>query len=116
MIGRCVAGLLALALLSPAAFAGPCTDRIYQFDLALAKRLDAAAAAGRSGAETQGALLHHQPTPSSVAGAEAKLGDISEANLTAINEAMEDARKADDAGDLAGCERALAKADDMFHR
>lgn len=116
MIGRCVTAGVALTLFSPEAFAGPCTDRIYQFDLALSKRLDAAAAAGGTGVESRGAMMHRQPTPGSVAGAEAKLGDISEDNLVAINEAMDDARKADDVGDLAGCEKALAKAQDMLQR
>ena len=58
--------------------------------------------------------MHHQPTPSSVAGAEAQVGDLSEADAKAINEFMEEARKADIASDKQGCEKALAEAKKML--
>ena len=64
-------GAFSLALFSAAAHAGPCTSQIYDADVAISKRLNAAAAAGKTAPETQGALLHHQPTPQSVARAEA---------------------------------------------
>jgi hypothetical protein len=111
---RCAAAGLALALISPAVSAGPCTDRIYAFDVALSKRLNAAAAEGHPAPQSLGAQLHHQPTPSSVAGAEAQAGDISPADAQTITEAMDEARKADDAGDRAGCEKALAKAENIL--
>jgi hypothetical protein len=104
----------ALALFSAAAQAGPCTQEIYDTDIALNKKLDAEAARGMAAPETQGALLHHQPTPLSVAGAEAKVGDISEADLKTIRTYMEEARKADAGGDLPACHKALADARQML--
>jgi hypothetical protein len=100
-------GATALALLSGPALAGPCAERLYRDDLALGRKLNAAAARGRTAVETTGALLHHQPTPSSVAQAEAAVGDLSEAEAKAATEAMEEARKADVAGDKEACEKAL---------
>jgi len=96
------------------AFAGPCTDQIYQADIAIGKRLDAAAAQGKSGPQSNFATLHRQPTPSTVAGAEAKLGDLSEADLQAIEKFMDEARKADVANDRAGCQKALAEAETIL--
>ena len=98
----------ALALLSGPALAGPCTDEIYQAEVALGKRLNAIAAAGRPAPESNFATMHRQPTPQSVAGAEAQVGDLSEADLNAMTQDMEEARKADAANDRAGCEKALA--------
>jgi hypothetical protein len=106
---------LALVLFAAAAHAGPCTDRIYQTDLAVSKLLDAAAAQGRPAAESTFATMHRQPTPSTVASAEAKAGDLSLADLQAITADMDQARSADDAGDRAGCEKALDTVDRMLH-
>ena len=111
------ASILALAplmLFPAAAHAGPCAPEIYDTDIALNKKLDAEAARGKAAPETQGALLHRQPTPLSVAGAEEKLGDISEADLKTIRAYMEEARKADDGGDLPACRKALADARQML--
>lgn len=104
---------LALGAAAPAllcasgALAGPCADRIYRDQVALNKRLDVAAAQGHPATESTGALLHHQPTPSSVAQAEAAVGDLSEADAKAAEAAMEEARKADLKGDKGACEKAL---------
>jgi hypothetical protein len=98
----------ALALISGPALAGPCTDEIYQADVVIGKRLDAIAAAGRPAPESNFATMHRQPTPQSVAGAEAQVGDLSEADMNALTQDMEEARKADAANDRAGCEKALA--------
>ena len=51
----------------------------------------------------------------SVEEAEVKLGDISPANAQAFTKAMEDARKADAASDLAACDKALKAAEDMLN-
>ena len=109
-----VLALAPLVLLPAAAHAGPCAPEIYDTDIALNKKLDALAARGKSGTETQGALIHRQPTPLSVAGAEEKLGDISEADLKTIRAYMDEARKADDGGDLPACRKALADARQML--
>jgi hypothetical protein len=98
----------ALALFSTPALAGPCTQQIYDAELALDQRLNSAAARGHAGTQSTGAMLHHQPTPNSLAQAEEKAGDLSEADVAAGTADMDEARKADDAGDLAACQKALA--------
>ena len=108
--------VLALPLIAAPAHAGPCTRQIYDFDLLLNKKLNAAAAAGKAGAQSTAATAHRQPTLKSVEQAEVQLGDISPANAQAFTEAMEEARKADAASDLAGCEKALKAAEDMLNR
>ncbi|SRR5260370_24023033 len=101
-------GGLALALIAAPAHAGPCTQEIYDADIAVGKRLDAIAAAGKTAPQSTFATTHHQPTPSSVAGAEEKLGGIPETEVHDLAQGMEEARKADAAGDLAACQKALA--------
>ncbi len=108
-IGNLGAFVVALAFaFGAAAHAGPCTDEVYQAQVAIGKRLDAAAAAGKSGTQSSFATMHRQPTPGTVARAEAQVGDLSEADLNTITQDMEAARKADAANDQAGCEKALA--------
>jgi hypothetical protein len=93
-----------------AAEAGPCTNEIYQADMAIGRRLNVAAAEGKTGAESTFATMHRQPTPETVAGAEAKLGELPDADLRRIEIFMDEARKADAANDKAGCEQALGEA------
>ena len=109
-------GAAALALFTTAAHAGPCAGQIYDEEIAIGKRLDAAAARGKAAPESSFATTHRQPTPLSVAGAEEKAGDLSEAELKAIVEFMDEARKADTAGDVAACQKALADAERMLRR
>jgi hypothetical protein len=116
IVRHATASAMALVLFATAAHAGPCTDRIYQTDLAVSKLLDVAAAQGRPAAESTFATMHRQPTPSTVASAEAKAGDLSLADFEAITKDMDEARNADDAGDRAGCEKALDTVDRMLHR
>ncbi len=108
--------VLAFPLVAAPAHAGPCTQRIYDFDVLLSKKLDAAAAAGKTGAQSLAATAHRQPTPKSIEEAEVRLGDISPANAQAFTDAMDEARKADAANDLAGCEKALSAAKGMLSR
>lgn len=103
-------GAIILVLAPLAAEAGPCTDEIYQTDIAIGKRLNGAAAHGATGTESTFATMHRQPTPSTVAGAEAKLGDLPDADLRRIETFMDAARKADASNDKATCEQALAEA------
>ena len=106
----------ALMLGATAAHAGPCTDRIYETDLEVAKLLDSAAAQGRPAPESTFATMHRQPTPGSVATAEQQAGDLTADELEAITEAMDVARHADDLNDRAGCEKALSDVDRMLDR
>lgn len=110
-----VAGV-ALILGAAPAHAGPCTDRIYETDLDVAKLLGSAAAQGRPAAESTFATMHRQPTPGSIASAEQDAGDLTSEEAQAITEAMDVARHADDAGDRAGCEKALGDVDRMLKR
>ena len=60
--------------------------------------------------------MHRQPTPLTVAGAEDKAGDLSEADVKALGAFMDEARKADGAGDLAACRKALADLQRILDR
>ena len=106
----------ALVLIAAPAHAGPCTDRIYQSDLAVEKLLDAAAANGAPAPQSSFATLHRQPTPATVASAEQKAGALSSAQVEAITEKLDAARDADDKGDRTACETALNEADRMLNR
>src|ERR1700751_4681448 len=110
-----VAGI-GLLLDAPPVHAGPCTDRIYQTNLEVAKLLDAAAAQGRTAPQSTFATMHRQPTPGSIASAEQQAGDLSSADVQAIPEAMDVARRANDQGDRAGCEKALSEVDRVVNR
>jgi hypothetical protein len=100
----------ASALSAGGANAGSCKDDIYKAEVEIGKRLDAIAARGKTGAQSTFATTHHQPTPSTVAGAEEKVGDLSPAEVDAVHQWMAEAHKADAAGDSAGCEKALTQA------
>ena len=118
MIVQRATAMAGIALILDAApvHAGPCTDRIYQTNLEVAKLLDAAAAQGRTAPQSTFATMHRQPTPGSVASAEQQAGDLSSADVQAITEAMDVARRADDEGDRAGCEKALSEVDRVLNR
>ena len=69
--------------------------------------------AGSSGSapESTDAKLHHQPTAGSVAGAESS-ADSSAADRAAIfSVAIEQAKAAENSGDVSGCESAVADAE-----
>lgn len=76
-------------------------------------RLDARVAAATTDApsapESTAATLHHQPTPDSIASAEASLGAGVATQQAAA--ALSRARTADAAGNKATCQQALADAD-----
>jgi hypothetical protein len=118
MIVRQVAAVAGIAFIFGAAtaHAGPCTDRIYQTDLDVAKLLDSAAAQGQPAPESTFATMHRQPTPGSIATVEQDAGDLTSEEAQAITEAMDEARHADDQGDQAGCEKALSDVDRMLKR
>jgi hypothetical protein len=99
----------ALAASTIAGYAGPCSPEIDRMQARVDAKLEAAAGAAPSAPESSGALLHHQPTPASIAAAESRLGEISPRTVSAVRAAMARARKADRAGDKVACERALAQ-------
>jgi hypothetical protein len=110
-----VAGMAFMLGVAPA-HAGPCTDRIYQTGLEVAKLLNSAAAQGRTQPQSTFATMHRQPTPGSIATAEEEAGDLTSEETQAITEAMDEARHADDEGDQAGCDKALSDVDRMLKR
>ena len=98
----------ALAASMSAGYAGPCSHEIDRVVAEINAKLEAKAASGPSARESTAATTHRQPTPGSIAAAEAKLGDVSSQKVEVIAAAMARARKADQAGDQSACEQALA--------
>jgi hypothetical protein len=103
-----VLGAVTVALLTLPGYAGPCTHDIDRMQAAIDARLEAKAAAGPAARESTAATTHHQPTPGSIAAAEAGLGEMSPQTIEAVGAAMAHARAADRADDKIACERALA--------
>jgi hypothetical protein len=105
---RKLATILAVGLTasigSPAA-AGPCAAALDALQPKIDALVDATAGKGKFGVESDAATMSRQPTPDSIAAAEAGLGEGRSAQ-EAID-AMGDARDADAAGDKAGCEKAI---------
>jgi hypothetical protein len=99
---------MALAASMPASFAGQCSHQIDDVQAAIDAKLEATAAAKPSASETTAATMHRQPTPGSIAAAEARLGDLPPQRMEAVAAAMARAREADRAGDQSACDHALA--------
>jgi hypothetical protein len=93
-----------------AVHAGPCTTQIAQLEQQVAQLQANPAPSGAGEAmapQSLGAQLHHQPTPSSVQSAQHTANTDADA-------ALGRARKADDAGDAAGCAAALIEAKRLY--
>src|SRR5277367_2556036 len=96
--------------------AGPCAKEISETQAAFDTKLAAAAASGPSAPESTLATLHHQPTPSTVARAEAQLGDISPENARIVTDALDRAHAADERGDVQACRQDLAEAKEALRK
>jgi hypothetical protein len=72
--------------------------------------VEANAVAGPSARESTAATMNRQPTPHSIAAAEAKLGEISPEKVQAFEAAIARARVADRIADPSACKKALADA------
>jgi hypothetical protein len=96
--------------------AGPCTERIDQTNVTVEKLLDDAAANAKPAAESTFATMHRQPTPGTVASAEERAGNLSQAQVEAITEKLDAARDADIKGDRPACEKALNEAERLLTR
>jgi hypothetical protein len=103
-----------LAASISASRAGPCSQEIDRVQASIDAKLEAQAAAGRPARESTAATMHRQPTPGSIAAAEAQLGDISSEQLQAVQELMTEAREADRAGNQSACEQALRRVRGVF--
>jgi hypothetical protein len=101
-------GATALALSTVHSHAGPCAPDVERAWIQVDANIRARIAAGRSASQSITALLHHQPTPSSIAAAENALGEKWSPIETAVTE-LARAREADRAGDRNACEQALAE-------
>jgi hypothetical protein len=88
------------------AYGGPCTPQITKVERQI-RRLAPGPDTGPTAPQSIGAQLHHQPTPNSVQNAESKA-------LTDAEAALDRARRADSAGDLAACTKALKDAKEVF--
>jgi hypothetical protein len=99
-----------LAISITASLAGPCSQQIDRVQAKIDAKLEAIAAVGRSARESSAATMHRQPTPESIAAAEANLGDVSPEKVQEAEAFMTRARDADRAGDRSTCEQALAEA------
>ena len=107
---------IALFLTVAPSLAGPCAQELADTETAFDDKLSAAAAAGPTAPESTLATLHHQPTPGTVARAEAQLGDISAENAQTVSEALDRAHAADDMGDAKACHEAIAQAREALRR
>src|SRR5215218_9851210 len=88
------------------AHAGPCSNEIAQFEQAVRRSTDRPNA-GPTAQQSIDAQLRHQPTPGSVAQAQARA-------QTAFETALSRAKRLDARGDRAGCTSALAAARQMY--
>jgi hypothetical protein len=93
-----------------AANAGPCAQGIDRLQAQFDSKLEANAVAGPSARESTAATMNGQPTPHSIAAAEAKLGEISPEKVQAFEAAIARARVANRIADPSACEQALADA------
>jgi hypothetical protein len=99
--------LTSLGLSVASAHAGPCTDEIAQFELAV-RQSAGKPNAGPSAPQSIGAQIDHQPTPASIKRAEKRARAIFSAILAR-------AKRLDARGDRAGCAQALSAARDMYN-
>jgi hypothetical protein len=110
--GFCAA-IIALFGLVAQAHAGPCSDAIDRVQAQVDATIDQRADAGPWLRESNSALLNHQPTPRSIAAAEAAAGRgrKQEAALAALGRA----RDADFRGDATQCHHELANVRQLLN-
>jgi hypothetical protein len=107
---------VALFLAVAPSLASPCEKEMADIEAAFDAKLSAAAAAGPTAPESTLATLHHQPTLSTVAQAEAQLGDISPENARIVTDALDRAHAADERDDVQACRHDLAEARAAFRK
>jgi hypothetical protein len=95
------------ALLVTAAHAGPCTADLNALQPQVDALVETTAGQGKFAVQSDAATQSRQPTPQSLANAEAKLGEGQKAQ--AAVDAMAEARKADASGDAAQCAAATSR-------
>ena len=110
-----VLSAVAVALSSQPSRANSCSQHIDRAWAQVNAQIQARSAAGRSVPQSTIALLHRQPTQSSVAAAEKTLVDVWLPMETAVA-ALSRAREADRANDRIACEEALAEVQRVIGR
>ena len=95
--------------------ASSCSQDIDRAWIQVNAKIQARVAAGRSAPQGTIALLHHQPTPSSIAAADEALVDIW-LPIEAAAAALARAREADGINDRIACEGALADVQRVIGR
>src|SRR5262249_2350260 len=98
----------ALAASISASYGGPCWDDLSALQAKVDAMLETKAADWPPATAEAMAGTSPQPTPRSLETVEERMGEISPQTVNAIRQGMERARAADDAGDKAACEQALA--------
>jgi hypothetical protein len=106
---RLLAFATILAASVGAAHSGPCAAQIDRMQARFDTKLASAAGKGPTARESVAATDSRQPTPDSIAAAEARLGDLTPRTVEEIESGMARARKADAEGNRAACEAALAE-------
>jgi hypothetical protein len=104
------------AAMIAASHAGPCAADIDAMQARIDAKVEAVAAAGPFLRQTDFAGRSDQPTPRSIAAAEARRGEISWQTVDAVRRDMAQARAADAAGDGRACRIALAEVRHMIDR
>lgn len=103
---RFAIAIIVLLSTSPLAHAGPCEDRIARVQARVDAAIEKRAAAGPWQRESLNATRSYQPTPQSIAAAEGRHGRKLQRALIALDLA----RAADQAGDVARCDAELKRA------
>jgi hypothetical protein len=107
---RNVLATVLIALCISPARASQCLQDIHETMLAVSTKLTEIAVEGRTSHETQYATMHRQPTPSTIAQAEALLGELPMTAAQAYDVSMRRATDADGVNNLASCRQALLEA------
>jgi hypothetical protein len=97
---------------SGGAFAGPCAAEIAKTQAQVDAKLHRKALSGPAAKQSSTATLHHQPSAETIAAAEKELGEGASIR-TALTE-LKRARAADEKGDAASCQSALADAQEAL--
>jgi hypothetical protein len=105
-----VLGAAGIALSTLPSHASPCVHDIDRAWVDVGAKIQARIGAGRSAPQgTIGLLLHHQPTPSSIAAAEEQIRERWVSMEVAVT-ALARAREADRVNDGSACEQAITEA------
>ena len=110
-----ILGAAVVAFSTHPSLANSCSQDIDRAWVQINAKIQARVAAGRSAPQGRMALLHHQPTPSSIAAAEETLVDIWLPIEMAVA-ALARARQANGINDRIACERALGEVQSVIGR